>query len=277
MARRFTGAGRRRCSAAAAGSAPPGAAGHQPAEAVAGGGGCAAGGGGAVSRMTGRSITPPAPADPARPTRKGRKSSSSQVQHAHDARRQRQDDVGLLRLAAVVREQSSHERKVAQPGHPFEHAPLVVADQARQQVRLAVLQADHGVDLAIAEGGQPAEAGAGNTADQNLQRQRHLAIVMRARRDVDVHADVLVVERRDRLLRDAAGRDRREHRDRHRHTLAEPRLRGHAFRRAELGVRQRPRVAVGLQQSIEEARHVRQEDVGRAEVAAGRAASDPRG
>ena len=34
----------------------------------------------------------------------------------------------------------------------------------------------------------------------NLQRQRHLVVVVRARRDVDVDADVLVVERRDRLL-----------------------------------------------------------------------------
>ena len=46
----------------------------------------------------------------------------------------------------------------------------------------------------------------------DLQRQRHLVVVMRARRDVDVHADVLVIERRDRLLVDPAGGDRRERR-----------------------------------------------------------------
>ena len=37
---------------------------------------------------------------------------------------------------------------------------------------------------------------------------RDLVVVMRSRRDVDVDADVFVVERRDRLLIDAAGRNR---------------------------------------------------------------------
>ena len=67
---------------------------------------------------------------------------------------------------------------------------------------------------------------------RDLQRQRHVVVVMRARRDVDVHADVLVVERGDRLLRRAAGGDRRERRHRHRHLLAESRLRRRCLRRS---------------------------------------------
>ena len=66
---------------------------------------------------------------------------------------------------------------------------------------------------------------------RDLQRQRHVVVVMRARRDVDVDADVLVVERGDRLLRRAAGGDRREGRDRDRHLLAEARLRRRCLRR----------------------------------------------
>ncbi len=153
------------------------------------------------------------------------------------------------------------------PGDAFECPALVVADQAGQQVGLAVLQPDHRVDLAIAERGQPAEADARDVADGNLQRQRHLIVVVRPRRDVDVHADVLVVERRDRLLGDAAGGDRRERRDRHRHALAEPGLRGNAFRGPQLRVGQRAGVLVGLEQSVEEARQVGQEDVRLREVA----------
>src|SRR5687767_11414742 len=84
----------------------------------------------------------------------------SQSQRADNPWRQRQDDVGFLSLAAVVREQPAHERKIDQARHPLDHPALVVADQTRQQVRLAVLQADHGADLAVAECRQIAEPGA---------------------------------------------------------------------------------------------------------------------
>ncbi len=73
-----------------------------------------------------------------------------------------------------------------------------------------------------------------------------------SRGDVDVHADVLVVERRDRLLCDAASGERGEGRHWHRHALTESRLRGHAFRGSELRVGQRPRAAVGLEQAVEQ-------------------------
>ena len=125
------------------------------------------------------------------------------------------------------------------PGTPSSTRPLVVANQAGEHVGLAVPQPDDRVDLAVAERRQAAEAGARDALHRDLQRQRHLVVVMRARRDVDVHADVLVVERGDRLLRRAAGGDRREGRDRHRHAFAEPRLRRHAFGRAQLRVRER--------------------------------------
>ena len=159
-----------------------------------------------------------------------------------------------VRLGLVVREQPADDRQVAQARDAVQRAPLVVADEPGQHVGFAVAQPDHRVDLAIAERRQTAEAGSRDALNADFQRQRHVVVVVRARRDVDVDADVLVVERRDRLLRRAAGGDRRERRDRHRHALAEPRLRGHAFRGPQLRVGQRPRVGVGLEQPVVERR-----------------------
>ena len=68
------------------------------------------------------------------------------------------------------------------------------------------------------------------------------------------------VERRDRLLGHAAGRNRSERRDGHRHLLAELRLCRHALGRAQLRVRQRPGVGVGLQQPVVQRRDTREED-----------------
>ena len=168
----------------------------------------------------GSSIGPPP--SPSRPTRNGRRSVSVRS----STRTMRGVSVRTMSVSCVSRfgvgEQPADDRQVAQAGHALEHAALVVANQAGEQVRLAVLQPDHRVDRAVAERRQPAEAGARDAADLDLERQRHLVVVMGARRDVDVHADVLVVERRDRLLRHAAGGDRREGGDRHRHALAEP-------------------------------------------------------
>ena len=98
---------------------------------------------------------------------------------------------------------------------------------------------------------------------------------MRARRDVDVDADVPVVERRDRLLVDAAGGDRRECRDRHGHFFAESRLRRDAFRGAQLRIGQHACVRVVLEQTIVERRHAGHEDVGTRQVATDPAASSP--
>ena len=52
-----------------------------------------------------------------RPTRNGRRSALGQIQHADDVRRQRQDDVGLLRFLVMCREQPPDHRQVAQAGH----------------------------------------------------------------------------------------------------------------------------------------------------------------
>ena len=114
-----------------------------------------------------------------------------QIEHANDVRRQRQHDVGLRGLLAVVREQPPDDRQIAQAGNAFHDRPLVVANEAGEKVRLAVAKPDRRGDLAVAECRQPAEACSGQTRDDDLQRQRHIIVVVRPRRDVDVDANVL--------------------------------------------------------------------------------------
>ena len=227
-------------------------------------------------RRAGRS-TPRAP-----PRRRGPRGTAAgrprvKSEHAHDSRRQRQDDVRFLRLAAVVREQPADERHVAQPGTPsstrrslsrIRPASRFVSPSCR---RITVLISR------LPNVGQPAEAGPGNAADQDPQRQRHLAVVMRARRDVDVHADVLVVERRDRLLRDAAGGDGRERRDRHGTRSPNRACAGMPSDVRSCGLASVRVLLSALSSRIEQPRQVRQEDVGLREVAQSRAASRPRG
>ena len=66
-----------------------------------------------------------------------------EIQHADDVRRQRQDDVGLLRLLVVVARTAVRSTgRSLSPGTPDEHGALVVADQAGEHVGFAVLQPD---------------------------------------------------------------------------------------------------------------------------------------
>ena len=73
------------------------------------------------------------------PTRNGRRSLLAEIQHADNARRQREDDVGFLSLALRLRKQPADDREVAQAGDCPAAPPLFVADQPCQQIRLAVL------------------------------------------------------------------------------------------------------------------------------------------
>ena len=91
--------------------------------------------------------------------------------------------------------------------------------------------------------------------------------MVHTRQDVDVDPDVLVVERRDRLLIDPARCDGSERRHRDRDPLAEPGLSCDAFGRAQLRVREGPGVHVVLQQSIVDTRYTGKHDVRRRESA----------
>ena len=149
-----------------------------------------------------------------------------EVEHAHDARRQHQDDVGLRSLITGMAEQMANARQVAQPGNAVPCAALVVADQTGEHVRLAIPQSNLRLDFPVTEGWDPAETFSGDARDRDDERQRDGVIEVRARCDVDVDADVFVVERGDRLLRDATSGNRGKRRHRNRNPLAKPRLRG---------------------------------------------------
>ena len=166
-----------------------------------------------------------------------------------------------LRLLVVLREEAADDRQVAQAGDAIERRPLFVADQAGEQVGLAVLQPDRGVDVARAERRQVVVADAGEVAHLELQPQRDVVVVVQPRRDLDVDADGAVGERGDRLLVDAAGGDRREGHARHRHVVAEARRWRQAVRRAQLRVGERAARAVGLEQPVVEAGQAGDEDV----------------
>jgi hypothetical protein len=73
-------------------------------------------------------------------------------------RREREDDVGFLRLFARVREQPSDDRRSLSPGTPSSTSPLVVANQAGKQVRLAVLSRMTVLIARLPNVGQIAEA-----------------------------------------------------------------------------------------------------------------------
>src|SRR5436190_22153933 len=99
-----------------------------------------------------------------------------------------------------MREQVAEERKIAQSRNSLRDSPFIVSNQPREHVRLAVAQADHRADLAVAERWQPAESRSRDALYRNLERQADLVVEVQARRDVDVHADVFVDVRRQRLL-----------------------------------------------------------------------------
>ena len=102
---------------------------------------------------------------------------------------------------------------------------------------------------------------------RDVQRQRHVVVVMGARRDVDVHADVLVVVRRDRLLR-----RRRRPRAARKSSTAPARARRTVPARAclprcEAADSRACACSVALEQPVVERRKVGEQDVGLREVA----------
>ena len=86
------------------------------------------------------------------------------------------------------------------------------------------------------------------------------------RGDIDVDANIPVIERNDWLLRYASLRKGRKGRNWHRHLLAEARLGRLPFRRSQMRIRQRVGVRISLQQSIVQPRQRRNGNVRRREV-----------
>ena len=111
-----------------------------------------------------------------------------------DVGRQGHDDVRLGRFFLVSGEQAPDEWDVGDAGNAREAVALVVENEPGQQVGLAVREAECRDDLPVVERGQALEAGGAHRGDVELQLQSHLAVVVNPGGDVDVDADVLVLE-----------------------------------------------------------------------------------
>ena len=199
--------------------------------------GSSASGARSLGNADGRSTVGVPPAS--RPRRKGRRSASDRSSTrtmCGVSVRTMSDSWASLRLLANRRPINGRSLRPGKPGH---HRALFVTDQTGEHVGFTVLEPDRRRDLAIAERRQAVQR-ARDVAQRHLQRQRHFVVVMRPRRDVDVHADGFVDERGDRLLVDAARGDRGEGRDRDRYALAKPRLRGNPLRCSQLRIGKRP-------------------------------------
>ncbi len=143
------------------------------------------------------------------------------LRRTRDVRRERQEDVGAVVLRVRRREERSEEREVGEERHARLRSQLHRLDEAGEEARLAVLQPDVRRDgarrddrlvLAVRPRDRSVEV-----RDLDGQLERDLLVVVDARLDVELDADVLVLERRHRDDADLADRllrvDRR-HRDR---------------------------------------------------------------
>src|SRR5512134_4014993 len=107
-------------------------------------------------------------------------------------RGQGQDDVRLRGLGLVAGEEAPQEGNAGEAGHAGEARSFGIADQAGQDVGLAVVEADDAGEGPAVEGGQALVAGRPYRGDVELQAQGDVAVVVDPGRDIDVHAHVLV-------------------------------------------------------------------------------------
>ena len=101
-----------------------------------------------------------------------------------DVRREREHDVGALHLVRLAAEQPAEDRDVGEPRDAGVALDLVGADQAGEEVGLAVLEPDGGLDVAGADDRLLADV-ARDVRDLDLDLERHLVVVVDARLDVD--------------------------------------------------------------------------------------------
>ena len=162
-----------------------------------------------------------------------------EIQHTDDVRRQRQDDVGLVDLFAVVGEEPSDDRQVAEARSP------VMTVRSSSRISPASMLVSPSFSRIVVEISRLPKVGRLFSEPEMLLNVTFSASETSSswwvRGVMSMLTPIVLVDvRRDRLLVDAAGGDRRERRHRNRHALAESRLRRDAFGRAQLRVGQRP-------------------------------------
>ena len=148
----------------------------------------------------------------------------------------------------------------SRPGKPLKNLAVLLAQEAREQVRLAVAEAQAGHDLARAERRQRLagdENGRAQGAVLDLEVENDLVLVGDPRGHREDDADGTVLERGQRVERRAADRERCERGGRHRDLLPEVQLELGPLLTPDLGLRPEPGVGVlltrgSIEKSIQE-------------------------
>ena len=183
-----------------------------------------------------------------------------QLVRPDDVRRQQHHDVGLADLVARRAEERPQARHAHQADHAGDDLPLIVLEQAGEQVGLALAQPQPRLHAAGAERRDvlPGDADVRpEVAALDGEVDDDLALVGHTRRHRDVDADVTVGERRLRDVGESAGRGGAEHGRDDRDLIAEVEGQLSALRATQLRLGQLLRPRIGLQETQECRRHRR--------------------
>ena len=171
--------------------------------------------------------------------------------------RDRQHDVEDRLVVVLVSEQALQARDRPEPRDPALAPGFVLLDEARKEVRLAVLQAHDRLDLARPDDRLDAPARSldvsADRRDLDVELERHFLVVVDARLDRELDPRVLVGERRHGNDVPADGVRRVEGGRRDRHAVADVDLGLLAFRDADLRLADRLRVRIGPEEVQDQA------------------------
>src|ERR1700676_5376118 len=154
-------------------------------------------------------------ADPAQLNRIGRAYVQCLLVHlvvfvaAHNVRNQDEDGLGFRMIGGALPEEIFQDGNLGESGNAGQRLGLRVLEHAAEHVDFAFLQSDFVLDLSLpdhglADAADVGCAGDGRNVHHNLQR--HLAVGVDLGRDIDVYADVEILELRvhQRVDADAA-------------------------------------------------------------------------
>ncbi|NKA91397.1 hypothetical protein GO305_05025 [Ralstonia solanacearum] len=169
----------------------------------------------------------------------------------HDMRRDLQHDLGLLVVAVVVREQAPKHRQLPKPRNLVGRVPILILDQAAENLGLAVLEPQRrrriaGADL-VSERAQAglrvaARNDLGDVADLEAHLDADIVVPVHLGLDLQLDADIQVL---DRLRIDRAAGARHAGARDHGHLVADQDLGLLLVARADARARQQVRVGIG--------------------------------
>ncbi len=185
---------------------------------------------------------------------------------ADQARRDRQHDLGFLVVVALGAEQAAQDRQVAGAGDLVAGAALLVVDQARQHLVLAILQLQGGAGLARAKlirgAAIPGRQGADQVAHLELHLDGDFVVEVNGRLHRQLQAHVHVGHALAGKAAHAARHGRRDHRQ----LVADDDIGLLLVAHADARIGQQVRVGIGLV-DVDRAGDAGQQDAVRVQVA----------